>query len=180
MAEPSTIARPYAAALFQASRPEEAARLVDQLDGVAALAADPGLLTFASSPKVEGQQVYALMADLAGRDGVELDVKLRHLVATAIDNGRLAVLPEIAAQYRDLVNERSGVAEAHVTSAFPLEPQQLDALVAVLQKRFGRTLKADVTVDPSLIGGVRVAVGDEVLDTSVRARLEQMRVALTH
>jgi F-type H+-transporting ATPase subunit delta len=179
MAEPSTIARPYAAALFQASRPEESARLVEQLDGMAALAADGGLLTFAASPKVDGQQVFELVSGLASRGG-ELDDKLRHLLTAVIDNGRLPVLPEIAEQFRGLVNERSGVAEAHVVSAFPLEAGQLEALVAVLQKRFGRTLKADVAVDPSLIGGVRVAVGDEVLDTSVRARLEQMRAALTH
>jgi F-type H+-transporting ATPase subunit delta len=180
MAEPTTIARPYAAALFQASQADESARLVGQLDGVAALASDPGLLSFAASPKVDGRQVFELLADLVGREGAGMDAKVRHLVAAVIDNGRLSVLAEIAAQYRALVNARSGVAEAHVTSAYPLEPQQLESLVAVLQKRFGRTLKADVSVDPSLIGGVRVAVGDEVLDTSVRARLEQMRVALTH
>ena len=67
-----------------------------------------------------------------------------------------------------------------MVSAFPLDAAQQASLAKVLEKRFGRQLKVSVAVDPSLIGGVRVTVGDEVLDTSVVARLEQMRAALTH
>ena len=150
MAEPSTIARPYAAALFQASTAADGAQLVAQLD------------------------------TLAGIAGNDLSPKLRNLLSTVIDNGRLAVLPEIATQFRSLVNDRGGVAEAEVVSAFPLDAGQQASLAKVLEKRFGRQLKVSVTVDASLIGGVRVTVGDEVLDTSVVARLEQMRAALTH
>jgi F-type H+-transporting ATPase subunit delta len=90
------------------------------------------------------------------------------------------VLPEIASQFRTLVNDRGGVADAQVVSAFPLDAAQQASLAKVLEKRFGRQLKVAVAVDPTLIGGVRVTVGDEVLDTSVVARLEQMRAALTH
>jgi F-type H+-transporting ATPase subunit delta len=96
-----------------------------------------------------------------------------------IDNGRLSALPEIAAQYHALVNASSGVSDAAIHSAFPIEPAQLPEVVAVLEKRFKRKLNAHVVIEPELIGGIRVVVGDEVLDTSVRARLEQMRVALT-
>jgi len=96
-----------------------------------------------------------------------------------VDNGRLAVLPEIAAQFHALVNASSGVSDAAIHSAFPIEPAQLPEVVAVLEKRFKRKLNAHVVVEPELIGGIRVVVGDEVLDTSVRARLEQMRAALT-
>ncbi|NBP08827.1 MAG: ATP synthase F1 subunit delta, partial [Gammaproteobacteria bacterium] len=70
------------------------------------------------------------------------------------------------------------VAEAVVDSAYPLDAAQLAELTEVLEKRFGRKLKLDVRVDPTLIGGVRATVGDEVLDTSVRARLERMKTAL--
>jgi F-type H+-transporting ATPase subunit delta len=177
MAEPSTIARPYAAALFQASDAAEAAQLVSQLDTLARVADDAGLRQFAGNPKVTQEQVLGVVSGVAGG---ELAPKLRNLLATVIENGRLAVLPEIAAQYRMLVNERTGTAEAHITSAFPLDAAQLADLTQALEKRFGRRLDATVDVDPTLIGGVRVAVGDEVLDTSVRARLQQMRAALTH
>ena len=82
-------------------------------------------------------------------------------------------------QFRALVNERSGVSDAIVYSAFAIEPDQLAELTQSLEKRFARKLTTTVQINPDLIGGVRVVVGDEVLDTSVKARLEQMRAALT-
>jgi F-type H+-transporting ATPase subunit delta len=177
MAEPSTIARPYAAALFQASEAAEAAQFVSQLDMLARVADDSGLRQFAANPKVTQEQILGVVSGVAGG---ELASKLRNLLLAVIENGRLGVLPEIAAQFRALVNERSGTSEAHIASAFPLDAAQVAELTQALEKRFGRKLEATVDVDPTLIGGVRVTVGDEVLDTSVRARLEQMRVALTH
>jgi len=177
MAEPSTIARPYAAALFQATTAADGAQLVAQLDALAGIARDAGLRQFAADPKVSGEQVFGVVTGIAGND---LSPKLRNLLSTVIDNGRLSVLPEIASQFRTLVNDRGGIADAQVVSAFPLDAQQQASLAKVLEKRFGRQLKVAVTVDPTLIGGVRVTVGDEVLDTSVVARLEQMRAALTH
>ena len=177
MAEPSTIARPYAAALFQSSTAADGAQLVAQLDALAGIAGDAGLRQFAADPKVSSAQVNQLVSGLAGSD---LSPKLKNLLDVVIDNGRLAVLPEIASQFRALVNDRGGVADAHIVSAFPLDADQQAELAKVLEKRFGRQLKTSITVDSSLIGGVRVTVGDEVLDTSVVARLEQMRTALTH
>jgi F-type H+-transporting ATPase subunit delta len=177
MAEPSTIARPYAAALFEASSAADSAQLVTQLDALAHIAEDAGLRQFAADPKVSEEQVFGVVTGVAGTD---LNPKLRNLLSTVIENGRLTVLPEIATQFRTLVNARTGTAEAQIVSAFPLDAAQSAELVQVLEKRFGRQLKPHVEVDESLIGGVRVTVGDEVLDTSVRARLEQMRAALTH
>jgi F-type H+-transporting ATPase subunit delta len=177
MAEPSTIARPYAAALFQSSTAADGAQLVAQLDTLAGIAADAGLRQFAADPRVSDEQVFGVVTGIAGAD---LSPKLRNLLSTVIDNGRLSVLPEIASQFRTLVNDRGGIADAQVVSAFPLDAAQQASLAKVLEKRFGRQLKVSVAVDPSLIGGVRVTVGDEVLDTSVVARLEQMRAALTH
>ena len=177
MAEPSTIARPYAAALFQSSTAADGAQLAAQLDALAGIAGDAGLRQFASDPKITDEQVYTLVSGIAGND---LSPKLKNLLNVVIDNGRLAVLPEIASQFRTLVNDRGGVSDAHIVSAFPLDDKQRADLAKVLEKRFGRQLKTSVSVDSSLIGGVRVTVGDEVLDTSIVARLEQMRVALTH
>ena len=103
----------------------------------------------------------------------------RNFLRVIIDNGRVDALPEVAAQFRALVNQRSGSSDAVVFSAFPMDGAALAGLDAALEKRFGRKLNVTVQQDESLIGGIRVVVGDEVLDTSVKARLEQMKAALT-
>jgi F-type H+-transporting ATPase subunit delta len=96
-----------------------------------------------------------------------------------IENGRLGVVPEIAAQFRALKNAQSGSSDAVVYSAFPIDQAALAEVAATLEKRFARKLNVSVELQPELIGGIRVVVGDEVLDTSVKARLEQMKVALS-
>jgi F-type H+-transporting ATPase subunit delta len=95
-----------------------------------------------------------------------------------LENARFPALPEIAKQFRTLANAQSGTSDAVVYSAFPIDGAALGTISAALEKRFSRKLQFTVQQDPSLIGGIRVVVGDEVLDTSVKARLEQMKVAL--
>ena len=174
MAEIATIARPYAEALFQALG-ADALALKPQVDALAAVAANAELRRFADDPNADAQQVFEVIAGVAGG---RLDARLANLLHTVIDNGRLSALPEIAAKFQVLVNASSGVSDATVYSAFPIDAGTLAGLVAALEKRFARKLNPRVEIDPELIGGVRVVVGDEVLDTSVRARLEQMKVAL--
>ena len=178
MAELATIARPYAEALFKADGTNPDA-LAGELQRLAAVASDPTLRQVADNPKVSRDEVFDLVSSVGAPQGGQLSAAATNLLRLLLDNRRLAVLPEIAAQYHALVNARSGTADAVIHSAFPIEPQQLPEVVAMLEKRFNRKLDATVVVDPSLIGGIRVLVGDEVLDTSVKARLEQMRIALT-
>jgi F-type H+-transporting ATPase subunit delta len=173
MAEIATIARPYAEALFKAAGGDAASAAA--LSALAAVAADARLLQFAGNPNADAQQVFDVIAAVVK---TPLAPALKNLLTAVIDNGRLVALPEIAAQYHALVNAKSGVSDAAVYSAFPIDAAQLADVKATLEKRFGRKLDAKVTVDPSLIGGIRVVVGDEVLDTSVKARLEAMKSAL--
>ncbi len=178
MAELATIARPYAEATFAAVRDTglPAAQTADTLDQIAQVAADPALREVVGSPKVSARQLSDLI--LGALPGV-VQPALKNLVEMLAENQRLAALPQIAEQFRTLKDAAQGKAEAVVSSAFPLEGEALDSLLQALERKYGRKLHATVEIDPSLIGGVRVAVGDEVLDTSVRARLEQMKVALT-
>ena len=177
MAELATIARPYAEALFKAIGGDDAAALAAQVEAVGQVAGNEQLQQFAGNPKTAAGQVFDLLSSVAK---TALSPKVANLLHVLIENGRLSALPEVAKQFRALVNSQSGVFDAVIESAFPLDDAQLADTVAVLEKRFARKLKAQVVVKPELIGGVRVVVGDEVLDTSVRARLEQMKVALTH
>ena len=176
MAELATLARPYAEALFQVAVKGDLTQASEQLDALAAVAANPQLRQFADAPKSGAAQVFDVMTSVVK---IPLSDASKNLLRTVIDNGRLSVLPEIATQFHALVNERSGVSDATLYSAFPIEPAQLADVVVALEKRFKRKLNATVQVQPDLIGGIRVVVGDEVLDTSVKARLEQMKAALT-
>ena len=178
MAELATIARPYAEALFKAAG-ADAAGLTAQMTALSALAASPELRQFADSPKTAAVQVFDIVAGVALSQGLQIGPKAANLLRAVIDNGRLRALPEIAAQFQALVNAQTGVANATVQSAFAIDDAQLADVVQALEKRFGRKLKATVEVVPELIGGIRAIVGDEVLDTSVKARLEQMKAALT-
>jgi len=175
MAELATIARPYADALFKASLADlnTAAVWVDELKEIAANAQ---LLQFADNPNVRADQVFDL---IVGVVKTALPEMAKNFLRTVIANGRLSAVPEIATQFRALKNAQGGSSDAVVYSAFEIDGAALADLKATLEKRFDRQLNVSVELQPELIGGIRVVVGDEVLDSSVKARLEQMKVALT-
>ncbi|MEJ5895555.1 F0F1 ATP synthase subunit delta [Aquabacterium sp. G14] len=175
MAELATIARPYAEALFKAVPEAEQSAVVTQVAALAQVAGDAALQSFADNPRVTQEQVFGVLTEAAK---VALAPAVSNFLRTVLDNGRLAALPLMAEQFQTLVHARQGVAEARIFSAFPISDAQVAEIVAPLEKRFGRKLEAVVEVDADLIGGVRVVVGDEVLDTSVKARLERMKSAL--
>ncbi len=176
MAELATIARPYAEALFQVAKPGEAKSWVAPLEALAQVAANAELRAFADNPKFTAEQVQAVVTDAAQH---ELPAALKGFLRTVIESGRLAALPSMAVQFHALANASSGVSQAEIFSAYPIADAQLGEVIAALEKRFGRKLEVSVSLEPELIGGIRVVVGDEVLDTSVKARLERMKVALT-
>jgi len=175
MAELATIARPYAEALFKAAPPAEATAWLGQLTALGAVAADPQLKALADNPKVTQSQVFDVMAAAAN---VTLAPSLANFLRTVLENGRLAALPIMVEQFQSLVQASLGVSDAIIYSAYPIEAPQVAEILGSLEKRFGRKLQATVEVEPELIGGVRVVVGDEVLDTSVKARLDRMKSSL--
>jgi len=175
MAEIATIARPYAEALYKAGASQLEA-VSGWLDEMAVISSDPQVQQLAGNPKVTDEQLYDLIAGLA--QSLKGDMA-QNFLRTVIENDRLSAMAEIAHQFRALKNAQGGTSDAVVGSAFPIDAAAMDNLRATLEKRFGRKLNLSVELQPELIGGIRVVVGDEVLDTSVRARLEQMKVALT-
>jgi len=176
MAESITIARPYAEAVFQlADQAGELAKWSETLACMAGIAANPDMLEAMGNPRLTADQLYGLFVSLAG-DSVF--VQSQNLVHALIENRRLSLVPEIRDLFEDLKNEREGVVEALITSAFPVEGAALAQLVTDLEKRFKRRIQPVVSVDPELIGGVCVQVGDEVIDGSVRGKLASMVVAL--
>lgn len=177
MAELSTIARPYAEALFAAALDDQAdleswSSLVSELAAVASLDDVREALT---DPRLNAAQRIELFSSLIK---TPLSPWAHNFIGLLVDNNRVLVLPEIAQEFETLKNRREGSALAQITSAFELSEEQVRDLVSGLEKKFGLKLKPSIAVDRSLIGGVRVVVGDQVLDTSVQARLTGMRDAL--
>jgi F-type H+-transporting ATPase subunit delta len=175
MAELATIARPYAEALFRVAKSGNLAAWSDLVSEMAAVAGHPDVKAFAGNPKHSDQQIVDTFLSLL-KSSVSAEAK--NFVAMLVENGRLVLLPEIGIQFHALKNAQEGAADAEIASAFELSDAQVKELVATLERKFGRKLKPSVTVDQSLIGGVRVTVGDEVLDSSVRAKLQKMHTAL--
>jgi len=176
VAEPSTIARPYAEAAFKLADAKGAlAEWSAALANLAAVAADARMRAAVADPGLPAAKAAGLfIAVLAGK----LPAGAENFVRVLAENGRLEVLPEIRVQYEALKNEREGVLEAEVQSAFDMDGAQIADLVARLEKKTGRKVKARVSVDKSLIGGVRIVLGDKVIDGSARAQLGALQAAL--
>ena len=175
MAENITLARPYADAAFQLARATNALGPWQQaLDRMAAVAADAQMVECIDNPRLQSSQVAQLFLDVVGTVSAEQ----QNFVRLLVDNERLQVLPEIRDLYVELKNGQEGVQEADIASAFPLDDATLKNLVAELETRFKCKIQATVSLDPELIGGVRIAVGDQVIDASVRGKLAAMATAL--
>ena len=175
MAENITLARPYADAAFQLARTTDALGPWQQaLDRMAAVAADAQMVECIDNPRLQSSQVAQLFLDVVG----SVSAEQQNFVRLLVDNERLQVLPEIRDLYVELKNGQEGVKEADIASAFPLDDATLKNLVAELEARFQCRIQATVSLDPELIGGVRIAVGDQVIDASVRGKLAAMATAL--
>lgn len=172
MAELSTIARPYAAAAFAAAKDSQVgletwAKAVKQLSEIVSVPEVKGIL---SNPKATEADSLAVFDTLLP----DMPADVKNFVQLVVENDRWALLPEIAEQFIQLKNKHDGKAIAQITSAFELTQEQLKDLLASLEKKFSVSLEPEVKVDPALIGGVRVIVGDQVLDTSVQAQITRL------
>ena len=176
MAEPSTIARPYAEAAFRlADAQGKLAEWSVVLANLAAVAADERVRRAVGDPNLSAARVAGLIVSvLAGK----LSGDAENFVRVLAENDRLGVLTEIRTHFEALKNEREGTVEAEVTTAFEMDQAQVADLVSRLEKSTGRKVRARVSVDKSLIGGVKVVLGDKVIDGSARAQLSALENAL--
>lgn len=176
MAEPSTIARPYAEAAFKLAVERGAlCKWSEMLAALALVAEDERVRAAIADPRRSDAEAAGLFISvLAGKLTGEAENFLRVLA----QNGRLELLAEIRAQFEALKNEHEGVVEAEVHSAFELSEAQVADLVQRLEAKTGRKVRAAVKLDPALIAGVKVVLGDKVIDGSARAQLAALETAL--
>jgi len=172
MAEPTTIARPYAEAAFALAREADALPAwSSMLRYASAVVADPAMARSLDNPNFTAGDKESLILSVCGD---KLDAMGRRFVKVLVEADRVALLPQVAALFDDLKNDAEGVATARIDSAFPLTDAQVVELKDALEKRFGKKIEATVSVDRELVGGARITVGDTVIDASVRAQLQSM------
>lgn len=176
MAETTTIARPYAEAAAQLAEEGGNWRAwSDMLALAAGVAADPKFAAAAANPEVSAERLARIVIAVCGDKLTAAGANLVRLLAA---NKRLPSLPEIARLFEERKAAQEGALDARITTAYPLSADQLARLVAKLEARFGLRVEAVQEVDPALIGGLVIQVGDEVMDVSVRGRLAAMNAVM--
>jgi F-type H+-transporting ATPase subunit delta len=160
-------ARRYAEALLALSANERAvAELRTSLEKLAPVF-DRMTVASLRDPSVPlKQREAALTAALAGEPA-----EIRSLMVLLLESDRIALVPQIALAFGDLVDRREGIAKARITTAVPLKDSEQQELVSRLERESGRKLRATFAVDPTLIGGAKVQIGDHLIDSSVRTKL---------
>lgn len=178
MAEKMTVARPYAKAVFEIARDSDTlAGWSEFLERGRLAAADKRIQALIGNPAVTRAALAGLFVELCGDTAGQNGVNFLKLLA---DNGRMAWLPEIAAEYELLRAEAENIVDVQLTSAVELDAGQRDSFAASLRKRLGRDVRLHCDTDAKLLGGAIIRAGDLVIDGSLFGRLERLAGAVTH
>jgi F-type H+-transporting ATPase subunit delta len=177
MAEISTIARPYAVAAFKLGKETKSlAKWSEMLGLAAAVASDEKMQAYIHNPKVLGSDLQAAFLKVCGN---KLNESGQNLIKVLVEYGRLSILPAISAAFETLKSQDEGTLEANIIAASKPSPAEVKDLVKRLEAKFGKKVEATVSVDEEIIGGVKIIVGDTVIDASVKGQLQNLAYTLT-
>ena len=178
MSNLATLARPYAKAAFELAQADGAlAAWSEMLALSGAMVAEPKLAQLLESPHVGNDRVVAVMADAAGE---RFDKRFRDYLSVLASNGRLALLPQIGERFRELREAAEKRLSVRVVSAVPLDEEQAARLRQALSNRFEREIELHNEIDAGVIGGAVVYAGDQVIDGSLRGRLQKLSSRLAN
>ena len=178
MAEAITVARPYAQAAFQfASAQQTLKDWSEMLELLAAISSDAGMQELIDSPHLTEAQLADLFIQIGGD---RINEKCTNFIRVLAANGRLKLLPEIAALFEIQRRDAEGTVQAQLVTAYPASETQQAEIIASLRKRLGREVELSCSTDAELLGGAIIRAGDLVIDGSVRGKLERLGTALTH
>lgn len=177
MAELITVARPYASGVFAHAREQgQLAKWSEMLGFIVSVYRDPAMQAALANPTLTRQDVERMFLSVCGD---RIDGVARNLLGLLVRNDRLDALPQVQELFEELKAKEESIVDAQVESAFPMSDEQLGVLVRKLEARVKRSVRPSIKVVPELIGGVRVQIGDDVWDASVRGQLNSMATALT-
>ncbi len=177
MAEISTIARPYAVAAYKLGREQKTlGKWSEMLGFAAAVANDAQIKAFIQDPKVVSNDLQTTFLKVCGD---QLNENAQNLVKVLVEYGRLSILPEISSAFEALKAQDEGTLDAQIIAAAKPSAAEIKDLVKRLEVKFGKKIEASVSVDPEIIGGIKIVVGDTVIDASVKGQLQNLAYALT-
>ncbi|MEJ2608904.1 MAG: F0F1 ATP synthase subunit delta [Candidatus Thiodiazotropha sp.] len=170
--EATTIARPYAEAVFAHADEKESLELWhDMLTFLSAVVEDEGITQIVSNPLIDQQAMFGLLLEIAGD---QVNEEGGNLIRLLVQNRRLSVLPQIKTLFEELKADKEKVITVHVTSAYVLKPVQEKLIADALKAKLGREVTITSEKNTDLIGGLHIRAGDMVIDGSVRGKLQQL------
>ncbi len=176
MAEAITIARPYATAIFRLAKEKNAlAEWSEQLSLLAAVTTNVEISALIDDPKLSSAELEKVMLSIC--EG-KLNAEAINLVRLMVENNRLTIMSDVAEAFETLKAQDEARLEALLTAAEKPSDEQVQMLVKQLESRFGKKIEAQVEIDPELIGGIKIVVGDTVIDASVRGQLQELAYTL--
>ena len=183
MAENNTIARPYAQAVFEVA--SDAGTLGEWSESLATagqLLEDGQVAEYLSAPTLNDARRLEFLTELFASAGARLlaggDQKGTNFLKLLIENGRVAVMPEIAERFEELKAKIENAVDVTVTSAAPVSAERQQQIATALRAKLGREIRLQTEIDENLIGGAVIRAGDVVIDGSLRARLDGLANAL--
>ncbi len=176
MAEISTLARPYAQAIFNLANASNTLKAWSEtLALLAEVAANTDMIEIITNPDTSNEQRVTLFTDIC-KD--QLDEQGINFIKLAAENNRLEIMPAIAQSFEAMRAEEEGSIEAQVISAYAVNATQKKSIAAALKEKLGREVIITTKTDKSLLGGVIIRAGDMVIDGSVKTQLEKITHSL--
>ena len=177
MAEISTIARPYAVAAYKLGKEQNAlAKWSEMLGFASQVANDAQMQAYINDPKIVSSDLQATFLKVCGD---KLNLNAQNLIKVLVEYGRMSLLPAITTAFEELKAQDEGVLEASIIAAAKPSDAEVKDLLKRLEAKFGKKVEAKVSVDAELIGGMKIIVGDTVIDASVKGQLQNLAYALT-
>jgi len=177
MAEFATLARPYAEAVFEIAKEEkDFDSWAENLDFLTHVIKDPLVAQVIKNPKVSKESLRNILLDIC-REKISSEIAM-NLVKMLIDNNRLSIIPHLAEQYEQLKAEHLGYATVDLISTYQVKAHQRQTIESILKKRLGKAVDINTTIDRDLIGGWLIRIGDQVIDLSIKGRLQQLATEL--
>ncbi|MFW5432393.1 MAG: F0F1 ATP synthase subunit delta [Methylophilaceae bacterium] len=176
MAELSTIARPYAVAVYKLGKEQKAlAKWSEMLGFATQVASDAQMQAYINDPNVVASDLQATFFKVCGN---KLNDNAENLIKVLVEYGRLSLLPAITTAFEELKAKEEGVLEAEIIAAVKPSATEVKDLIKRLEAKFGQKVEASVSVDPEIISGIKIIVGDTVIDASVKGQLQNLAYSL--